>query len=117
MQYAHQDITKQIIGAAFEVYRVLGYGFLEKVYQRAMQVELISRGLKADLESRIKVMFKNHIVGDYSADLFIEERVVVDREAQLTVVEVLGSVDVRHGHNDDFQCPIHSIAPRVIDAI
>jgi len=43
MELLHKDITEQIIGAAFEVYRVLGYGFLEKVYQRAMQVELRSR--------------------------------------------------------------------------
>jgi len=40
MSLLHEEVTKEIIGAAFEVYRILGYGFLEKVYQRAMQVEL-----------------------------------------------------------------------------
>jgi len=49
----HSEITEQIIGAAYEVYRVLGYGFLEKVYQRAMQVELKLRGLKAELEPKL----------------------------------------------------------------
>lgn len=78
MELLHKDITEQIIGAAFEVYRVLGYGFLEKVYQRAMQVELLSRGLKADLESSIQVKFKNAVVGDYRADLFVEDRVIVE---------------------------------------
>ena len=51
------ELTHEIIGAAFEVHRVLGYGFLEKVYQRAMQVELIKRGLEAELEYKITVYY------------------------------------------------------------
>ncbi len=78
MPLLHAEITEQIIGAAFEVHRVLGYGFLEKVYQRAMQVELILRGLKADIESKIKVYYKEVIVGDYSADLLVNDLVVVE---------------------------------------
>ena len=78
MGLLHQDVTQQIIGAAFEVYRVLGYGFLEKVYQRAMHVELLSRGLKTELESKIKVVFKGHVVGDFSADIFVEDCVMVE---------------------------------------
>jgi GxxExxY protein len=78
MELLHREITEQIIGAAFEVYKHLGYGFLEKVYQRAMQVELQLRGLKADLESKIKVRYKDAIVGDYQADLFVQDCVVVE---------------------------------------
>ena len=78
MKLQHEDITEDILGAAFEVYRVLGYGFLEKVYQRAMQVELRSRGLQAELEHPIKVVFKNAVVGDYFADLFVEDCVVAE---------------------------------------
>lgn len=74
----HADVTEQIIGAAFEVYRVLGYGFLERVYQRAMQVELRLRGLRCDLERRIDVQFKGELVGDYSADLFVDNCVLVE---------------------------------------
>ena len=55
MNLEHEEITREIIGSAFEVYRVLGYGFLEKVYRRAMQIELISRGYHAELEHPIKV--------------------------------------------------------------
>jgi GxxExxY protein len=73
MALEHSEITEEIIGSAFEVYRVLGYGFLEKVYQRAMQVELISRGLRAERESKIKVVYKSQVVGDYEADLFVED--------------------------------------------
>ncbi len=78
MELLHCDITEQIIGAAFEVYKHLGYGFLEKVYQRAMQVELQLRGLKADPESKIKVRYKDAIVGDYQADLFVQDCVIVE---------------------------------------
>ena len=56
---------------------MLGYGFLEKVYQRAMQVELIERGLKAEIETRIKLMFKGVIVGEYQADLWVADQVIV----------------------------------------
>src|SRR5262245_43982278 len=78
MELLHRDITEQVIGAAFEVHRVLGYGFLERVYQRAMQVELTLRGLKADVESKIKVYYKDVVVGDYSADLLVNDSVVVE---------------------------------------
>lgn len=78
--FLHKEITEQIIGAAFEVHRVLGYGFLEKVYQRAMQVELRLRGLVAETESKIKVIYKEYIVGDYCADLWVSESVIVELE-------------------------------------
>jgi len=78
MGLKHKEITEEIIGAAFEVYRILGYGFLEKVYQRAMQVELLKRHLQAELESPIKVMFKGASVGDYFADIVVEEKVIVE---------------------------------------
>jgi GxxExxY protein len=72
------EITEQIIGAAFEVHSVLGYGFLERVYQRAMQVELTARGLEAETESKIKVMYKGVVVGEYQADLLVADQVIVE---------------------------------------
>jgi GxxExxY protein len=84
MQLEHQAVTEKIIGAAFEVHRVLGYGFLEKVYQRAMQVELLQQGLKAELERPIKVNYKGATVGDYQADLFVEEAVIVELKVAKT---------------------------------
>lgn len=78
MELLHQEITEQIIGSAFEVYRVLGYGFLEKVYQRAMQVELQLRGCIAVMESEISVTYKGVVVGPYSADLLVQDSVVVE---------------------------------------
>jgi len=78
MALQHEQITEQIIGAAFEVYGVLGYGFLEKVYQKAMQAELIRRGLKAKIEHKIEVYYKNIDVGKYQADLLVDDAVIVE---------------------------------------
>jgi GxxExxY protein len=74
----HKDITEKIIGAAFEVYNVRGYGFLESVYQKAMQVELQRLELKAEIERPIKVNYKNAIVGEFRADLFVSDVVMVE---------------------------------------
>jgi GxxExxY protein len=74
----HGQLTQAIIGAAFEVHRVLGHGFLEKVYQRAMQVELQQQGLQVDAEFPIRVTYKGSDVGDYAADLFVERKVLVE---------------------------------------
>jgi len=63
LELEHKDITEQIIGASFEVFRELGYGFLERVYQRAMKAELELRGLTAELEADIRVKYKGQIVG------------------------------------------------------
>ena len=76
--YSLSPITEQLIGAAYEVHNVLGYGFLERVYQRAMQVELQLRGIKVQLEHPIKVQFKAVIVGDYFSDLFVADKIVVE---------------------------------------
>src|SRR4029077_1738457 len=80
-RFLYKEITEQIIGAAFEVSKHLGYGYLEKVYQRALQVELLQRGLKAELEHPIQVRYKGAVVGDYAAHLFVEGKVIVELKA------------------------------------
>ena len=74
----HADVTDKIIGAAFEIYGELGYGFLESVDQKAMQVELQQSGLKAEIERPIKVKYRNVIVGEFRADLFVRDAVMVE---------------------------------------
>ncbi|HSH93536.1 MAG TPA: GxxExxY protein [Roseimicrobium sp.] len=76
--FSLEPVTKELIGAAFEVHNVLGFGFLKRVYQRAMQVELESRGVRVELEPRIKVQFKGIVVGDYAADLLVEGKIIVE---------------------------------------
>jgi GxxExxY protein len=82
------DITYGINGAVFEVNRVLGSGFLEKVYENALLLELRKRGLKAESQVPIKVLYKGNTVGDYSADILVEEKVIVE----LKTVEALDNV-------------------------
>jgi GxxExxY protein len=72
------DITYAINGAVFEVNNVLGSGFLEKVYENALLVELKIRGLKAKNQVPIKVSYKGEVVGDYTADLIVEDKVIVE---------------------------------------
>ena len=77
-EFLYKEITEQIIGAAFEVYKVLGYGFLEKVYHKALVVELKLRRLPIEEEYAIKVIYKNETVGEYYADIFVERKVIVE---------------------------------------
>jgi len=81
LELPHAEVTEKIIGAAFEVYRVLGYGFLESVYQKAMQAELQLAGLKAEIERPIKVKYKGVMVGEFRADIFVNELVLVELKA------------------------------------
>lgn len=84
----HEEITEKIIQAFYKVYNTLGYGFLEKVYLNAMYIELTSMGFKADKEKRILVYYFGNVVGDYNADLIVEDIVAVELKThELLVIE------------------------------
>jgi GxxExxY protein len=72
------DLTYLINGAIFEVNRILGPGFLEKVYENALLMELKARGIKAAAQYPIKVRYKDQIVGEYFADLVVENQVIIE---------------------------------------
>ncbi len=75
---AHHATTHEIIGAAFEVHRELGHGFLERVYQRALLIELQKRGVPAECEHKLSVCYKGTVVGEYQADLVVAGKVIVE---------------------------------------
>ncbi len=77
----HKEITDKILKAFFNVYNQLGYGFLEKVYERSMVIELNDLGLKCEAQKKIDVFYKNINVGDYYADLIVNEKVIVELKA------------------------------------
>ena len=77
----HRDLTKKIIGAAYNVYNALGKGFLEKVYENALAIELKEKGINVIQQAPIITLYKNKIVGDYIADLLIEDKVIVELKA------------------------------------
>ena len=74
----HEKITESIIGCAFEVINELGAGFLESVYEKALLIALADVGLSAQSQQAIKVLFRNKNVGDFYADLLIENKVLVE---------------------------------------
>ena len=72
------DLTYRINSAVFEVNRVLGAGFLERVYEQALVFELQLRGLKAQNQAPIEVHYKNQIAGEYFADIVVENSVILE---------------------------------------
>ncbi len=80
----HKEITDKIIGAAFEVYRELGYGFLEKVYQKAMVHELTLAGVSCEEEPPTPAMYKGVKLLDYYGDLLVGNAVMVELKAHKT---------------------------------
>ena len=85
--FIHSDITEKIIKAFWNVYNELGYGFLEKVYERAMMIELSELGLNCRNQAGAAVYYKGHNVGDYFADLLVEDKVIVELKAVETVIK------------------------------
>lgn len=81
MALLHEDITKKIIGAAMEVHRVLGFGFLEAVYGNALFKELTRCGLKCECQKPIDVYYKGEVVGHYVPDMIVEDKVIVELKA------------------------------------
>jgi len=77
-EFYYKELTYQIIGAAFEVRKLLGYGFLEKVYENAFMRELQLRGIQVSVQHPIKIEYKGVVVGDYYADIIVENKVIVE---------------------------------------
>ena len=74
----HKDITHQIIGCAYQVYKKLGFGFLESIYKKAMMIELSKINLKVEQEKPLKVYYDNQEIGEFYIDLFIENEIIVE---------------------------------------
>lgn len=85
MEAKHKDITELIIQAFYTVYNTLGYGFLEKVYQNALVIELRKLGLDVIPEACIKVYYNGQVVGEYFADLLVAGVVLVEIKAVRTL--------------------------------
>lgn len=87
MDLLHKELTNQIIKAFFDVYNDLGYGFLEKVYQNSLFLELKSRGFKVDAQKQIKVYYKGVEVGIYYADIVVNSLVILELKAAEVIVK------------------------------
>ena len=72
----HQELTKTIIGCAYTVHNTLGVGFLEKVYDQALMLELKASFLVVESQVPLSVTYRDHIVGEYYAELIVEGKVI-----------------------------------------
>ena len=77
----HQELTKKIIGCAFTVHNTLGAGFLEKVYEQALILELKASGLSVRSQEPLSVKYRDQIIGEYFADLIVEDQVICELKA------------------------------------
>ncbi len=77
----YSDLTEKVIGAFFDVYNELGFGFLESVYHKAMLVALADAGLRAETQVHLPVFFRGHLVGDFYADILVERVVILELKA------------------------------------
>ena len=85
--YKHSDLTEKIIKAFYKVYNKLGYGFLEKVYENAMVLELTAKDLFVEKQKQVDVFYYENRVGYYFADLVIENLVIVELKAAESICE------------------------------
>lgn len=77
-----ENLSYIVRGCVYEVYKQLGCGFLEKVYEKALLTELKLQGVKAEAQVPIAVLYKNEVVGEYFADLIVERVIIIELKAQ-----------------------------------
>ncbi|MEY4963215.1 MAG: hypothetical protein RLZZ323_534 [Bacteroidota bacterium] len=87
MELLHQELTDGIIKTFYEVYNELGYGFLEKVYQNSLFLELKNKGYKVEAQKKISVYYKGVEVGEYYADIVVEDLVILELKAADCIVK------------------------------
>lgn len=100
-----EELSKQIIGAFYKVYNTLGYGFLEKVYERAMCIELRKYDFKVQSQQPIQVYYEDENVGDYFADIVINDSIIIELKAakklaeehELQLINYLKATDIEVG--------------------
>ena len=87
MQYLYQEKTERIIKCFYKVYNTLGFGFLEKVYQNALYLELKKQGFQCHCQQPIKVYYENIQVGDYFADIIVDDCIILELKAMENLCE------------------------------
>lgn len=86
--FPHQELTKKIIGIYYDVYNELGYGFLERVYQNAMLIELKKRGYQVESNKKLIVYYKKEVVGEYIPDIIVNGLIILELKAVEYLIEV-----------------------------
>ena len=84
----YKDLSYKIVGLAIQVRKELGFGFLEKVYENALMILLEENGIEAKQQFPIKVSFHGRIVGDYVADILVENHIILELKAQDKIIDI-----------------------------
>jgi GxxExxY protein len=87
MALRHEELTGRIIGVCLEVFNELGHGFSESIYHKALLIALMQAGLKAESEVRYKVFFRGHDVGEFVADIVVEDLIIIEVKALATLIK------------------------------
>lgn len=87
-EYPESELTGKIIGCAMEVHRILGNGFQEVIYQRALAIEMTQQGLEFSREHEMNIYYKNEYVGTRRVDFFVEEKIMVEIKAVIQMEDV-----------------------------
>lgn len=103
--YLYKELTAEIIRRFYIVYNMLGYGFLERVYEKALKYELEKTGFHIERQKPINVFYENELVGEYFADLLVESKVIVELKAsemlcenhELQLINYLKATDIEVG--------------------
>ncbi|HIH45241.1 MAG TPA: GxxExxY protein [Candidatus Methanoperedenaceae archaeon] len=85
MEFEH--LTEKIIGCSYQVYNTMGYGFLESVYEKCMLIELRKAGLKSEYQKPITVHYDGEVVGQFIADIFIENTIILELKSVKTIAK------------------------------
>ncbi len=109
----HEELTRIIIGCAFDVINELGAGFLESVYEKALLLALRQKGLSVRSQHPIKVMFRKECVGDFFADLLVEDKILIELKAvkaiapehQAQIINYLNATGIEIGLLINFGTP------------
>ncbi len=83
----HKDLTHTIIGAAYKVYNILGFGFLESVYKKSMIIEIQKSGLIVENEKPLHVYYDEKVVGEFFVDLFVENEIAVELKSVKCIIK------------------------------
>ena len=81
MELLHKELTDKIINCYYKVYNELGYGFLEKVYENALMIELNNASLIVESQTKIETYYQDQLVGVYYADIIVEDKVIIELKA------------------------------------
>jgi GxxExxY protein len=84
----YDNLSELIIACAYKVGNTLGCGFLEKVYENSLSLELTADGLKTEVQKPIKVFYEGQVVGEYSADIVVEDEIIVELKATKAIQDV-----------------------------